>query len=70
VAAGPVRFGARRLLGWNRLDSFSGTFGQRGVEMEQRWVEKETAKSNLVDARLNRRLGAILAHGFSGLVEY
>ena len=28
--------------------------------MEQSWVEQETAKSNLGDARLNRRLGAML----------
>jgi hypothetical protein len=27
--------------------------------MEQSWVEKETAESNLGDARLNRRLGAM-----------
>ena len=28
--------------------------------MEQSWVETETAESNLGDARLNRRLGAML----------
>jgi hypothetical protein len=28
--------------------------------MEQSWVERETADTNLGDARLNRRLGAML----------
>lgn len=42
-------------------DLLTGTFIKQGESMGQDWVETETSGCDLGDARLNRRLGTMLA---------